>query len=92
VNIGAPDLILSAIRDGYKIPLIVFPPPKVSPNNGSALKEREFVSETVFDLISSKCVEVWDHPPAIAYPVSVSIQSSGQERLSLDLRQPVYSV
>ena len=47
VNIDAPGFILSVIRDGYKIPFIVFPPPKVSPNNGSALKEREFVSEAI---------------------------------------------
>ena len=37
VNIGAPGFILSVICDGYNIPFIVFPPPKVSPDNGSAL-------------------------------------------------------
>lgn len=86
VNIDAPGFILSVIRDGYKIPFIVFPPPKVSPNNGSALKEREFVSEAICNLISNKCLEVLDHPPAIVNPLSVSIQSSGKKRLILDLR------
>ena len=86
VNIGAPGFILSVIRDGYKIPFIVFPPPKVSPNNGSALKESEFVSKVIFNLITNKCLEVLDHPPSIVNPLSVSIQSSGKKRLILDLR------
>ncbi|CAH3189860.1 unnamed protein product [Porites lobata] len=33
---------------------------KVSPNNGSALKEREFVSEAICNFISNKCLEVLD--------------------------------
>ena len=86
VNIDASGFILSVIRDGYKIPFIVFPPPKVSPNNGSALKERAFVSEAICNLISNKCLEVLDHPPAIVNPLSVSTQSSGKKRLILDLR------
>lgn len=86
VNIGAAGFILSVIRDGYKIPFIVFPPPKISPNNGSALKEKKFVSEAIFNLIRNKCLEVLDHPPAIVNPLSVSIQSPGKKRLILDLR------
>ena len=70
--------------DGYKIPFIVFPPPKVSPNNGSALKEREFVSEAICNLIGNKCLEVLDHPPAIVNPLSVSIQSSGKKRFIIN--------
>ena len=34
----------------------------------------------------NRCVEVLDFPPAIANPLSVSIQSSGKKRLMLDLR------
>ena len=86
MNIGAPGFILSVIRDGYKIPFIVFPPPKVSPNNGSALKERNFVSEAIFNLNRNKCLEILNHPPAIVNPLSVSSQSSGTKRLILDLR------
>ena len=85
-KIGAPGFILSVIRDGYKIPFIDLPPPKVTPNNSSALKEREFVSEAIFDLLKNKCVEVLDRPPAIVNPLSVSVQSSGKKRLILDLR------
>ena len=52
----------------------------------SALKEREFVSKAIFDLLKSKCVEVLDRPPAIVNPLSVSVQSSGKKRLILELR------
>ena len=75
VNIGAAGFILNVIRDGYKIPFIVFPPPKISPNNGSALKERKFVSEAIFNHIRNKCLEFLDHPPAIVNPISVQFHS-----------------
>ena len=71
---------------GTKFLSSVFPPPKVSTNNGSALKERDFVSKSISNAISNKCLKVLDHPPAIVNPLSVSIQSSGKERLILDLR------
>ena len=86
MNIDASGFVLSVIRDGYKTPFISFPPLKVSPNNGSALKERDFVSKSICNVISNKCLEGLDHPPAIVNPLSVSIQSSGKKRLILDLR------
>ena len=36
---GAPDFILSVIRDGYKIPFISTPPPHHCKNSSSALEE-----------------------------------------------------
>ena len=77
---------MSVIRNGYKIPFIDFPPPKVCRNNGSALKEKEFVSEAISDFLGNRCVEVLDYPPAIVNPLSVSVQSSGKKRLILDWR------
>ena len=85
-KIGASGFILSVIRNGYKTPFIDFPPPKVFPNNASALNERDFVSEAISDLLANRCVEVLDYSPAIANPLSVSFQSSGKKRLILDLR------
>ena len=38
-SLGAPDFILSVIRNGYKIPFISTPPPRRFTNNASALKE-----------------------------------------------------
>ena len=33
VKLGASGFILSIVRDGYKIPFVTLPPPKVSPNS-----------------------------------------------------------
>ena len=85
-KIGASGFFLSVKRNGYKIPFIDFPPPKVFPNNPSALKEKDFVSEAISDLLVTRRVEVLDYPPAIVNPLPVSIQSSGKKTLILDLR------
>ena len=78
--------ILSVVRDGYKIPFLTLPPPKVIPNNHSAVTHNHFVSEAISDLLRTKCVEILDHKPDIVNPLSVSIQPSGKKRLILDLR------
>ena len=61
-------------------------PPKVSPNNTSALNDTYFVSEAFSDLLRTKSVEILDHQPDIVNPLSVSVQPSGKKRLILDLR------
>ena len=86
VNLGASGFILSVVRDGYKFPFVSLPPPKVSSNNGSALKDSHFVSEAIFDLLRTKCVEILDHQPDIINSLSVSVQPSGKKRLILDFR------
>ena len=86
VKLGASGFILSVVRDGYKIPFVALPPPKVSSNNTSALNETYFVSEAISDLLRTKCVEILDHQPDIVNPLSVSVQPSGKKRLILDLR------
>ena len=77
---------LSVVRDCYKIPFVAPPPPKVSSNITSALRDSHFVSEAISDLFRTKCVEILDHQPDIVNPLSVSIQPSGKKRLILDLR------
>ena len=86
VKLGASGFILSVVRNGYKIPFVTLPPPKVSPNNHSAVTHSHFVSEAISDLLRTKCVEILDHKPDIVNPLSVSIQPSGKKRLILDLR------
>ena len=54
VNLGASRFILRVVRDGYKIPFVSLLPPKVSSNNGSALKDSHFVSEAISDLLRTK--------------------------------------
>ena len=86
VKVGASGFILSVVRDGYKIPFVALPPPKVSSNNTSALKDTDFVSEAISDLLRTKRVEILGHQPDIVNPLSVSVQPSGKKRLILDLR------
>ena len=78
---------MEVIRERYKIPFVSLPPPKHSDNNLSAIKEKDFVSEAVLDLLKMNCIEELDEaPPDIVNPLSVSTQSSGKKRLILDRR------
>ena len=61
VKLGASGFILSVIREGYKILFVSIPPPKVSANNSSALKHKEFVFQAITDLLRSRCVEPLHH-------------------------------
>ena len=56
-SLGAPDFILSAIRNGYKILFISTPPPHRFTNNASALKEADFVREGILELLRGNLVE-----------------------------------
>ena len=85
-GISAPGFILEVIREGYQIPFLSLPPPKHSDNNLSAIKEKDFVSEAVRDLLKMNCIEELDEAPDIVNPLSLSTQSSGKKRLILDLR------
>ena len=84
IKLGASGFVLSVVRDGYKIPFVALPPPKVSSNNTSALNDPSFVSEAISDLL--RTVEILDHQPDLINLLSVSVQSSGKKRLILDLR------
>ena len=86
MKLGASGFTLSVVRDGYKIPFVTLPPPKVSPNNFSAVTHSHLVSEAISDLLRTKCVEILDHKQDIVNPLSVSIQHSSKKRLILDLR------
>ena len=86
VKVGASGFILSVVRDSYKIPFVALPPPNVSSNNTSELKDTDFVSEAISDLLRTKRVEILGHQPDIVNPLSVSVQPSGKKRLILDLR------
>ncbi len=85
-RIGAPEYILSGIRDGYRLPFVQFPPRKDIKNNKSASMHSVFVQEAINELITSGRVLEVDQAPWVINPLSVAIQSSGKKRLILDLR------
>ena len=50
------------------------------------MKESSFVNRAISELLKNSCIELCANAPDIVNPLSVSIQSSGKERLILDLR------
>ena len=75
-SLGAPDFILSVIRNGYKVPFISTPLPRLFTNNASALKEADFVREAILELLRDSRVEEIISPPDIVSPLAVSVQAN----------------
>ena len=62
VKLDTSGLILSVVRDGYKIPYVALPPPKVISSNTSSLNDTYIASEAISDLLRTKRVdEILDH-------------------------------
>ena len=73
-EIDVPCFIVDTIEFGYKLPLLQIPPPFVAMNNNSALQESEFVKSAISKPLSLECIAEVFAPPAVIYPLSVSIQ------------------
>ena len=78
--------VLNVIMQGYKIPFFQLPTPFAKRNNASARENSDFVSQAVNDLLRLDLIEELACKPNIINPLSVSIRSSGKQRLILDLR------
>ena len=55
-------------------------------NNQSALKNKDFVEESISELLKCGSIIDVEKPAEVIKPLSVSINSSGKKRLILDLR------
>lgn len=55
-------------------------------NNRSSLNHASFVTQAVNDLLNLGCIREVKNIPLCTNPLSVSVNSSGKERLILDLR------
>ncbi|XP_014680270.1 PREDICTED: uncharacterized protein LOC106820250, partial [Priapulus caudatus] len=86
-DIGANSFVLDIIMNGYKIPFYSDPPAQFIKNNKSALKEHEFVSGAISDLLHRGLIAECKTTPRVVNPLSVSVQSNGKKRLILDLRE-----
>lgn len=86
-SIGTSQSILGVIRDGYRIPFYCILPSVFLLNNKSAFLHSEFVKEAIRKLLRVGSVVQCHSPPKIVNPLSVSIQSNGEKRLVLVLRQ-----
>lgn len=85
-KIGTSQFILNVIVEGYRLPFIYIPKPKISKNNKSADNHKDFVNEAVADLLSSGRIVQSSTRPHVINPLSVSVQPNGKKRLILDLR------
>jgi hypothetical protein len=86
VGINANTTVLDVICSGYKLPFFSTPPSNFLQNNQSALKNADFVSQAIEELLVNNLIVERLYIPTIVNPLSVSTQSSGKKRLILDLR------
>ena len=85
-TLSANSAVLEIIDNGYKIPFFKTPKRASFCNNQSALKNKDFVEESISELLKCGSIIEAEKPPEVINPLSVSINSSGKKRLILDLR------
>ena len=78
--------IVDCIKTGYKLPLKTTPDAYCRPNQKSALQNKEFVSQALVELELNRCIEHVPQKPHICSPLSVVSNSSGKQRLVINLR------
>ena len=86
-TLKANNFVLNVVSSGYLIPFSNSPSSAYLKNNQSAKAHASFVEQAINKLLSNGAVvEVKDHIPFIVNPLTVSVNTSGKERLILDLR------
>ena len=85
-TLSAISTILEIIDNDYKIPFFKTPKCAAFRNNQSALKIKDFVEESISELLKCGSIIEVEKPAEVIKPLSVSINSSGKKRLILDLR------
>ena len=84
-EVGASDFILDTLKSGYKIPFIQTPEHASFQNNLSALRNKDFVTKTIEDLLEKGCIIQVQDPPTVVSPLTV-FEKGDKKRLILDLR------
>ena len=80
----APNFVTSVIENGYNLPFISECPSFYAKNNASSMRNYDFVTETIEELLKSECIMETDTMPYCCNPLSVS--ETHKLRLVLDLR------
>ena len=76
------------IKQGYKIPF-TYTPQKVYLKNGkSTLRNSDFLTDSIKDLLANKLVKETINIPHVVSPLSVAENFAGEKRLILDLALP----
>lgn len=71
---------------GYILPFVVVPQKRIFVNQRSAFIHKEFVGQSLAELLERGCVREVYEPPMVCSPLSVVVSSSGKMRLVVDLR------
>ena len=85
-TLSAISTILEIIDNDYKIPFFKTPKCAAFRNNQSALKIKDFVEESISELLKCGSIIEVEKPPEVINPLSVSINASGKKRRILELK------
>ena len=84
-TLEAPPFIIDVIKHGYSLPFREFPPSCFLSNNRSALRNPQFVRDTILELLRRGLVEEHSSPPHCVNPLTVA--EGKKLRLVIDLRE-----
>ena len=84
--LGANRVITSVIKEGYKITFTYTQQKACFENNKSALRNSDFVTDSIKYLLVTKLVKETNNIPHVVSPLSVAKNSAGKKRQILDLR------
>ena len=85
-ELDASAFVLDVIEHGYVLPLKSEPTPFVDENQASVLANKEFVEESVKELLMAGCVKQAEFVPHVCSPLSVVESKAGKKWLVLNLR------
>ena len=83
-TIRANETVCDILKNGYKLPFLYTPSNPEFKNNSSALKNSEFLEESIQEMLRAGTVKECLTKPKVLNPLSVS--TKGKKRLILDLR------
>ena len=85
-TLGASELVLRIICEGYQLPFVQLPRPKTVKNHSSAQCQFDFVADSIRDFMERGCIkEVKSEEAVICSPLGV-VNNGKKLRLILDLR------
>ena len=86
IGIGPNTVVTSVIKEGYKILFTYAPQKAYFKSNKSGLRNSDFVTDSIKDLLANKLVRETNNISHAVSPLSVAENSADKKRLILDLR------
>lgn len=85
-ELNAPGPILSIVENGYVLPLLSVPERYIGPNQKSVYEHYAFAQGAITKLLSTGAIRECQSAPHVCSPLLVVVNSSGKERLVINLR------